>query len=238
MRPTKHGQYLTKLTRLWVINMYFVQEEDGLTLIDSGMSGSSGGILQAAEALGQSVRRITLTHAHVDHAGSIDALRQALPEAELVLPARTADFLAGNSALLHGEAQVPLKGGFITTEAKPDRTIRPGDHLGSLLVVAAPGHSPDQVAYFDERDGTLIAGDAFQTQGGFAVSGVMRWRFPFPAQATWDLPTAVRTAQALADLNPRRLAVGHGQVLENPMPVINAGILEAEEKLHGQAQTA
>ena len=238
MKVKQHGENLTQLTRLWFVNMYFVREEDGLTLIDTGFSGSGKGILETAEKLGQPVRRITLTHAHVDHAGSLDALHQVLPEAELVLPARSAEFLAGNMELLPGEAQAPLRGGFITAEARPDRVLQPGDRLGSLLVVAAPGHSPDQVAFFDERDGTLIGGDAFQTLGGFAVSGVIRWRFPFPAQATWDLATAVHSAQALAALKPQRLAVGHGSVLDNPAAVLNAGINEAQEKLHGQAQKA
>ena len=219
MKITRHGKNLTQLTRLWMVNMYLVQEADGLTLIDTGFSGSSEGIIATAEELGQPVRRITLTHAHVDHTGSLDALRQALPDAELVLPARTAVFLAGDTSLLPGEPQVPLRGNFVTAEAKADRTLQPGDSLGSLRVIAAPGHSPDQVAFFDERDGTLIAGDAFQTLGGFAVSGVMRWRFPLTAQATWHLPTAVNTARTLAALNPRRLAVGHGAVLENPGPV-------------------
>jgi glyoxylase-like metal-dependent hydrolase (beta-lactamase superfamily II) len=57
--------------------------------------------------------------------------------------------------------------------------------LGSLRVIAAPGHTPDQIAFLDERDGTLIAGDAFQTAAGTAVAGVTRWLFPFPALATW-----------------------------------------------------
>lgn len=238
MKATTHGDYLTKVTRLWVVNMYLVREEDGLTLIDTGFSGGRQGIIEAAAKVGRPIRRITLTHAHVDHAGSLDDLRQALPDAELVLPARTAEFLSGNTSLLPNEPQVPLSGSFIAAEAKADRTIRPGDRLGSLRVVAAPGHSPDQVAFFDERDGTLIAGDAFQTLGGFAVSGVMRWRFPFPAQATWHLPTAVQSARALAALNPRRLAVGHGSLLNNPGQAIMAGIDEAEEKIHAQAQTA
>ena len=41
MKATTHGDYLTKVTRLWVVNMYLVREEDGLTLIDSGFSGSA-----------------------------------------------------------------------------------------------------------------------------------------------------------------------------------------------------
>jgi glyoxylase-like metal-dependent hydrolase (beta-lactamase superfamily II) len=235
---TNHGHNLTQLTRMWMVNMYFVHEEDGLTLIDNGFSGSSKGILEAAGQAGRPIRRITLTHAHVDHAGSLDALREALPDAELVLPQRTAVFLAGDTSLLPGEPQVPLRGNFITSGVRPDRTLAPGERLGSLRVVAAPGHSPDQVAFLDERDGTLIAGDAFQTLGGFAVSGVMRWRFPLTAMATWHLPTAVASARSLAGLRPKRLAVGHGTVLENPGQTIAGGISEAESKINAQTQTA
>jgi glyoxylase-like metal-dependent hydrolase (beta-lactamase superfamily II) len=238
MKVTRQGENLMQLTQWGMVNMYFVQEADGLTLIDTGMSSSYKGILETAGKLGQVVRRITVTHAHVDHAGSVDALRQALPDAELVLPARTAEFLAGNTSLLPDEPQVPLRGSFLTAEARADRILQPGDRLGSLLVVAAPGHSPDQVAFWDAREGTLIAGDAFQTLGGFAVSGVMRWRFPLPAMATWHLPTAVQTARDLLALQPRRLVVGHGAVLENPGMAIAQGIAEAEEKGYGQAQTA
>lgn len=238
MKVTAHGDNLTQMTRLWMVNMYFVDEEDGLTLIDNGFSGGTNGILQAAEEAGQPIRRITLTHAHMDHAGSLDALHEALPEAEIVLPERTAVFLAGDTSLRPGEPQAPLKGSFVTADVVAHRVVTPGEMVGSLRVIAAPGHSPDQVAFFDERDGTLIAGDAFQTLGGFAVSGVMRWRFPLTARATWYLPTAVDTAYSLAALEPKRLAVGHGTVLNNPGAAIAAGIAEAEGKINAQTQTA
>lgn len=238
MRRTQHGAYLHQLTRYWVMNMYLVQEEDGLTLIDSGMSGSAKAILGAAERLGDAIRRVVLTHAHSDHAGSFDALRAALPRAEFVLGERTADFLAGDTSLKAGEAASPLRGGYITVRTTADRLVTPGAYVGSLRVVGAPGHSPDQLAFFDERDGTLVAGDAFQTQGGFAVSGVMRWRFPLPALATWDLPTAVETARELAAMQPERLALGHGPVLEKPGATIAGGIAEAERKLDVQTQAA
>jgi glyoxylase-like metal-dependent hydrolase (beta-lactamase superfamily II) len=126
-----------------------------------------------------------------------------------------------------------LSGSFPKVATRPTREPVPGDKVGSLRVVAAPGHSPGQVAFYDERDGTLIAADAFQTRGGLAVSGVIRPTFPFPALATWHKPTALATARALRALNPTRLAVGHGNVLEAPNAAIDAAIAVAERQFGG-----
>jgi glyoxylase-like metal-dependent hydrolase (beta-lactamase superfamily II) len=97
-----------------------------------------------------------------------------------------------------------------------------------LEVVPAPGHTPGHVAFLDTRDRSLIAGDAFQTQFGIAVSGTLKLMFPFPALATWHKPTALQTARALRALNPSRLAVGHGPTLDNPLAAMDAAILAAE----------
>ncbi|MCB0116674.1 MAG: MBL fold metallo-hydrolase [Caldilineaceae bacterium] len=220
--------YGHKVTRFWVMNTYLVEEEDGLTLIDAGMSGSADSILAAAQQLGQPIRRILLTHAHTDHVGSLDALVQRLPEVEFLCSAQTARFLKEDFTLAPGQADTPLKGGFVRCTSTPTRTIQPGDQVGSLQVIAAPGHSPDQIAFLDTRDGTLYAGDAFQTQGGIAVSGDVRWRFPLPAWATWDKSTALETTKKLVDLNPSRLAVGHGPMLENPVSAMREAIARAE----------
>jgi hypothetical protein len=45
--------------------------------------------------------------------------------------------------------------------------------------------------------------------------------------ATWDRPTALRTAEALRALDPARLAVGHGDVVESPVPAMDAAIARA-----------
>lgn len=238
MKIHQHGQNLWQLTRLFAFNCFLVQEADGFTLIDTNIGGSGDAILRAAQSLGQPIRRITLTHAHTDHAGSLDEVAAALPDAEVALGARTAEFLQGKLVLRPDEPQTELRGGFVQCRTQATRLLHPGDQLGSLRVVAAPGHSPDQIAFYDERDGSLIAGDALQTAAGTAVAGVMRWWFPFPAQATWHLPTALETAVALRALNPSRLAVGHGRVLENPAAAMDRAIQEAEEKVHAQAQTA
>jgi glyoxylase-like metal-dependent hydrolase (beta-lactamase superfamily II) len=232
MQQTAYGSHLIQLTRfprLFPINAYLVREDDGLTLIDTGIAGCAPAILAAAHMADAPIRRIALTHAHMDHAGALDALHAALPEAEILVPTREARFLAGDLTLDPAE-ELPgakLRGSWPTVTTRPTRTLMAGDQIGSLCVVAAPGHTPGLVAYLDERDGTLIAGDAFQTRGGIAVSGTLRPLFPFPAFATWHKPTALASARALQSLTPTRLAVGHGPVIENPQAAIDAAIAAA-----------
>lgn len=241
MRVTHHGANLVQLTkypRLFPVNCYLVREGDGLTLIDAALAGAEREIMAAAAQLGAPIRRIVITHAHMDHVGALDALRRLLPEAEISVSARDARFLAGDMTLGADEPRAKLAGAYVRAATRPDRLLHDGDTVGSLRVVAAPGHTPGQIALYDPRDGSLVAGDAFQTRAGLAVSGTMRLLFPFPAMATWHRPTALATARRLRALEPSRLAVGHGEVLEAPAAGMDRVIAEAaralgEEVLHG-----
>ncbi len=241
MQITRHGAHLTQLARyprVFPVNCYFVAEDDGLTLIDAGLPGSEKAILEAARHLGQPIRRIVLTHAHGDHIGSLDALSGLLPEAELIASARDARFLAGDMRLDPDEPQSKLRGAYQKVATKPTRLVVDGDRVGSLRVVATPGHTPGHIALFDPRDGSLVAGDAFQTRAGVAVAGTLRLLFPFPALATWHRPSALASARQLRALDPARLAVGHGAVLESPLAAIDTAIATAarevgETQVHG-----
>jgi glyoxylase-like metal-dependent hydrolase (beta-lactamase superfamily II) len=65
---------LTQLTQFHFVNAYLVQEDDGLTLVDTTMGKAVDGILAAA---GGSLRRIALTHGHGDHVGdTVDLAKQ------------------------------------------------------------------------------------------------------------------------------------------------------------------
>ncbi|MEM7113496.1 MAG: MBL fold metallo-hydrolase [Chloroflexota bacterium] len=226
MKTTEITKNLTQLTLMGIVNCYFVHEEDGLTLIDAGMAGREKGILAAA--LDKPIKRLLLTHAHGDHVGCLAGLADALPEAEIIFGQRTAVFLSGNRALQTDEPQAKLRGTYATLDTQATRLVDDGDTVGSLQVIATPGHTPDHLSFFDTRDGSLIAGDALQTLGGIAVAGKMRWLFPLPALATWHKETAVSSAKKLLALNPARLAVGHGRVLENPMAAMAQAIQQAE----------
>jgi len=70
---------LFRLTRFGMVNCFLVREDDGLTLIDTGIAGSASGIREAAKNLGTPICRIVLTHAHIDHIGSLDALALEYP---------------------------------------------------------------------------------------------------------------------------------------------------------------
>ncbi|MCX7773769.1 MAG: MBL fold metallo-hydrolase [Clostridia bacterium] len=223
---------VTFFPRLFPVNVYLVEEEDGLTLIDAGIPVSAKGILAAAAAIGKPIVRIGLTHAHSDHVGALDALVRQLPGVELAVSDRDARLLAGDLSLDPGEPADKLRGGLPKgLKSRPTRLLQPGDRLGSLEVIAAPGHTPGHVAYLDVRSRVLLAGDAFQVRGGVAVAGTMRPWFPFPAWATWHKPTALASAKALAALGPACLAVGHGRLLREPAQAMARAIAEAEARL-------
>jgi len=226
MKVTQHGENLQKLTRFGAVNAYLVREGDGFTLIDTMVKGSEKAILDAARTAGAPIVRVIATHSHADHIGSLDGVAARLPEVEVIFSSREARLME-ERAVEPGEPDSKLSGSYMRSETKPGTLVEPGDTVGSLQVVAAPGHTPGQIALLDSRDGTLIAGDAFSTLGGVATAARTNWRFPLVAMATWDRPTALATARALAGLKPARLAVGHGRVVESPGEEMAAAIARA-----------
>jgi glyoxylase-like metal-dependent hydrolase (beta-lactamase superfamily II) len=230
MRETTVSNNLIQLTQMGLVNCFLVREDDGFTLIDTGAARNGEAILAAAERHNLPIVRIALTHAHIDHVGSLDELHQLILDAEVLISARDARFLVGDMSLDPDEPALKLRGGYPQTETRLTRTLQPGDRVGSLEVVASPGHTPGHVAFFDSRDRALIAGDAFQTKGGLAVAGDLRLLFPAPAMATWSKSLALESARALRALEPAVLAVGHGPTLVDPLPEIDRAIQRAARK--------
>ena len=166
---------------LGMVNVFLVEADDGLVLVDTGMEEDGAQILEALRRLGHGpteVRHIVLTHCHADHTRGAAAIQQATG-AEVWMSAEDAAMLS------RGLARRPVEAGagFINAAAfrlfrlaqgaagarasfvrsvAVDHVVEDGDEVaGGLLAVASPGHTRGHVAYLWPRDGgVLFIGDA------------------------------------------------------------------------------
>jgi glyoxylase-like metal-dependent hydrolase (beta-lactamase superfamily II) len=214
---------LVRLTRFGLVNCFLVREDDGLTLVDTGVAGSAPGIRKAAQSFGTPIRRILLTHAHIDHVGSLDALVSEYHGMEFAVGERESRLLRKDFSLDAGETGKRLIG-FPGAKSQPTRLLNDVDQIGSLQAVLSPGHTPGHLAFLDVRDGSLIAGDAFTAQTGVLAAGTFKLLFPFPALFSWNREVAAESARKLRALKPERLAVGHGKTVESPLAAMDQAI--------------
>jgi glyoxylase-like metal-dependent hydrolase (beta-lactamase superfamily II) len=223
MKVTQVDKNLIQVNRLRFVNAFLVREDDGFTLVDTTTGGGADALIGVASAHGAQIRRIALTHGHGDHVGSLDALKERFgASVEVLMPELDARIHAGEKVI---EGKLPGSWPKLTTA--PDTLLAAGDRVGSLEVVANPGHTPGQVAFLETRTGAVIAGDTFTTYGGVAVSNHFHLRFPLAAMATWNKAKTLASARALRSLDPALLLVGHGPAVANPGELMDQAIARA-----------
>ena len=205
--------------RTAVVACYAIRGRGGVVLIDANVAGQHDAILDAlADCLGVaggtvSIRQLLLTHAHADHYGSARAI-VARTGAQVLGPAEEARAFAGRAQLPAPrllEWERPLFTQTMARVAPPppvelDRAVRAGDHLDCEIgaeLVAAPGHTPGQLAVWVPAHRTLIAADALAVHDGRPIVGVFNV----------DPEQAASSAIKLLELEPTRLCVGHGSTL-------------------------
>ena len=216
-----------RLSRFGIVNVYLLSEEDGLTVIDTGLPGSTGGIAKAAEQIGAPIKRILLTHGHGDHVGSLDVLHERFPDAEVLISARDARLLEKDKSLDPGEPQTKIKGSVPGTKTSPDTTPaagrhgriaagdrRPRTHARALRLPRLP--RPDAVL----RRRLLDARRRRHLGQGEPALPAARPRHLAQADSA-----GVR--KALRALDPARLAPGHGKVVEIPGRAMDKAIAKA-----------
>jgi glyoxylase-like metal-dependent hydrolase (beta-lactamase superfamily II) len=166
VNSTRVTENIIQLTRLHFVNAFLVREEDGFTLVDTTVGGGAQQLIDAATSAGGEIKRIALTHGHGDHVGSLDALKDSLGDAEVLLSDLDARIHDGEK-VVDGKLPGSWPKSINTT---PDVRLTGGERIGSLDVIPTPGHTPGHMAFRDSRDNTVIAGDVYTSYGGLAVT--------------------------------------------------------------------
>lgn len=196
------------------VNIILIVEER-LTLVDTGLPGSSGKIADFVSRLGRSIGELDLiiiTHNHFDHVGG-------LPELRKITRARVA---AGKADLSEDESALPYPGYLRRLmRSPPIAIIRPlvyarasevDSHLvggevlsplGGLKVIPTPGHTPGSISLFSPAKKLLIVGDTINNRHKDI-------RLP-PKGISNSLPQAVDSIKRLAQLDFETLCCGHGR---------------------------
>ncbi len=201
--------------KVWAVipvRVWLVRENDGVTLVDAGLSFMAKGILRTIERLGVGpLERIILTHGHMDHVG---AIKGVLKHASVPVHAHLIEI-----PYMEGEAPYPRRKRAQASVSKgmvaPLPEV-PGDGLqrvAGLKPYLTPGHSPGHVVYYHEEDRVLIGGDLVMSKRG-------QLRKPM-AMFTSDMPEALRSSMILQELDPLRLEVCHADPIERPAAQLN-----------------
>jgi len=158
-------------------NAYMVVD-DGITVVDTGMGDNSTAFLNAARGLGygpSDIKRIIVTHAHMDHTGSVAALRAATG-AKVMIGEADADALEGKIPQPVPKMPFPLsliisiaRKYFIKLKPSPvDVRLKNGDTipvLGGMTVLGLPGHSPGNLGLYIPSKKLVFSGDTLRMKG-------------------------------------------------------------------------
>jgi glyoxylase-like metal-dependent hydrolase (beta-lactamase superfamily II) len=191
-------------------NVYLVINGKELLVVDTGTSGNAKKIVEYIQKIGHQpseVSTIVLTHYHMDHMGSAKDLKD-LTNAKVAAHVEDADFVAGKKPfpkpknLLFRAVSSFIK----PTPVEVDVVLKDGDKIGSLTVIATPGHSPGSIALFDEQRKALFVGDTLRFDGTKVTKA--------PEQYSWNADKEEESIKRISMLEFDIMLPGHGEILK------------------------
>ena len=210
---------LLHLGRERVIGAYLLETTDGPALLDCGPTTCVEALRQRLAERGlelEAIRHLLLSHIHLDHAGAAGVLVREHPGLQVHVSPVGAPHLVDPSRLersarrLYGGEFDQLWGELAPVPAANVHEV--GSDVLGLECFPSPGHASHHVCYLD-GDGTVYAGDA----AGVRIQP-SRFVLPPTPPPEFDLEAWEATLDELERRGPRRLALIHFGVAEDPAP--------------------
>ena len=191
---------------------------ENLSLIDAGLIGKGNYKIQSIRQAGielSAIKRIIMTHTHLDHIGCLAEIQKQLPWAELWVHRLEADLLEkGDEKAVYGmdmfkafcQEHFRLKPGAFTFQV--NRKLQGGESLdlGETVweILHIPGHSMGSIGFYHRPSKILIPGDVVYAD--YAIG-----RFDLYGANPSELK---KSLMRLADLEVGILLPGHNRTVE------------------------
>jgi hydroxyacylglutathione hydrolase len=190
-------------------NVYLVEDQDKLILIDTGLPRSDKRIVKYIEFIGRKptdVSTIVITHFHIDHTGSLKKMKEAT-NAKVAVGEFDAEIVARKKAppksknLMFRAFSSVIK----PAPVEPDLLLKKNDKVGPLTVIHVPGHSKGIISLIDEQRKVLFVGNALRFVDGKITES--------PAQFNLDTEKAKEAIGKISIFDFDIMLGGHGEPL-------------------------
>ncbi|MFY9312306.1 MAG: MBL fold metallo-hydrolase [Tepidanaerobacteraceae bacterium] len=194
------------------------------TLVDTGINNTAGRkIIELLEDNNLKIKYIINTHAHPDHFGANNFIKEKYPGVQILTSYKEKLFMENSfleQTVLYGAAAMPglsariLKAQDTAVDLVVDEGITELDNK-KFEIVSLEGHSIGQIGVATE-DSVLFCGDAF-----FSEDKMDKYPFPF----VFDLEAHLKTLEFLLGSNYECYMISHCDgPLDNPKPLIQKNI--------------
>jgi glyoxylase-like metal-dependent hydrolase (beta-lactamase superfamily II)/predicted ester cyclase len=200
------------------MNVYFLEDRDGVVMFDAGTKRMTNGLAAAGAQLG-GIRRIVLGHSHVDHRGAAPGIGAPV----WCHPDEVSDAEGDGGVRYQDLDELPLRVRhlykhvlFPTWDGGPVEiagTVAEGDDVAGFRVVHLPGHAPGLIALHRASDGVVLSSDVVYMGDSISFKHLSD---PVVPGHWWNLDheQTRESVRKLAALEPQVVWTGH---TENPV---------------------
>jgi hydroxyacylglutathione hydrolase len=216
------------------MNIYFIEDGDGVVQFDAGTEPMTKGVKAVEERLGP-IKRVVLGHSHTDHRGAapgLDAPIYCHPD-EVTYATRDEwpDYWDMSKLpvawvrWIYPTLHRRWDGGRVEIAG----TVEEGEEVAGFRVQHFPGHAPGQIGLFRESDRLALCSDTVYLIDSTRLKALPEGEASVP-HPVWNIDHAAAkdSVRKLAALKPSKVCAGHAPPLEGPE--VGAALERAAEK--------